>query len=89
MKAFKRNKGRYNLLDSAIIELFEYIRLEEIQTLNDYIIEDFGNFLDQIDYVQTFKFLRLQYEERREIEEHQSSKKLKTSSTNYLDRFIE
>jgi len=28
--AFIRNNGRYNLLESAILELFEFIKLEEV-----------------------------------------------------------
>lgn len=60
--ALKANNGRYNLLDSAIIELFEFIRTEEIKTLCVHIIDKYGEKLDSIDYVRTFKGLRAQYD---------------------------
>ncbi|GFY66551.1 hypothetical protein TNIN_249641 [Trichonephila inaurata madagascariensis] len=61
--AFKRNNGRYNLLDSAIIELFEFIKVEDIKTLCSHVVERYGKILDKVDYVQTFKSLRLRYEQ--------------------------
>lgn len=61
------NNGRYNLLDSAIIELFEFIRAEEIKSLCIYIMEKFWKSqLDKVDYVRTFKALRLQYEQHQD-----------------------
>lgn len=66
IEAFKANNGRYNLLDSAIIELFEFIRAEEIKTLSTHIIEEHGRYLDRIDYVRTFKQLRQQYEQHQD-----------------------
>jgi len=63
---FNLNKGKYNLLDSAIIELFEFIRTDEIKTLVTHIIDKFGEQLEQIDYVKTFKGLRSQYEQNQE-----------------------
>ncbi|GFX98130.1 hypothetical protein TNCV_4907771 [Trichonephila clavipes] len=60
--AFKRNNGRYNLLDSAIIELFEFIKVD-IKTLCSHVVERYGKILDKVDYVQTFKSLRLRYEQ--------------------------
>ena len=60
------NNGRYNLLDSAIIELFEFIRAEEIKSLCLYIMDKFWKQLDKIDYVRTFKALRLQYEQHQD-----------------------
>ena len=58
IEAFKENNGRYNLLDSAIIELFEFIKSSSIISLSTYIIDKYGKFLDKIDYVKTFKDLR-------------------------------
>jgi len=66
VEAFKQNNGRYNLLDSAIIEVFEFIKTEEIKPLCLYIIEKFGKYLDKIEYVRTFKGLRLQYEQNKD-----------------------
>ncbi|KAL1500788.1 hypothetical protein ABEB36_006231 [Hypothenemus hampei] len=61
--AFLNNKGRYNLLDSAIIEMFEFIRLEDIKTLCSHVVENFGRSLEDVGYVQTFKAMRLRYEQ--------------------------
>ncbi|XP_063921345.1 serine/threonine-protein phosphatase 4 regulatory subunit 3 [Zophobas morio] len=75
--AFVRNKGRYNLLDSAIIEMFEFIKLEDIKTLCSHVVENYGKSLDNICYVQTFKALKLRYDQ------HQD--KLKDRERNNLD----
>ncbi|XP_016843430.1 serine/threonine-protein phosphatase 4 regulatory subunit 3 isoform X2 [Nasonia vitripennis] len=57
--AFTRNNGRYNLLDSAILEMFEFIKLEDIKSLCSHVVENFSKELEAIDYVQTFKALKL------------------------------
>ncbi|KFM68154.1 hypothetical protein X975_26338, partial [Stegodyphus mimosarum] len=63
VEAFKRNNGRYNLLDSAIVEMFEFIKLEDVKTLCGHVVERYGKVLDKVDYVQTFRSLRLRYEQ--------------------------
>lgn len=60
------NNGRYNLLDSAIIELFEFIKLEDIKILIAHVIENYGKKFEHIDYVQTFKALRLRHSQQTE-----------------------
>lgn len=59
--AFFNNNGRYNLLDSAIIEMFEFIKIEDIRSLIRHIVEVYGKRLETVDYVQTFKVIRLKY----------------------------
>ncbi|XP_054713951.1 serine/threonine-protein phosphatase 4 regulatory subunit 3A-like isoform X3 [Uloborus diversus] len=63
VEAFKRNNGRYNLLDSAIVEMFEFIKVEDVKTLCGHVVERYGKVLDKVDYVQTFRSLRLRYEQ--------------------------
>ncbi|XP_075813506.1 protein PPP4R3C1-like [Microtus pennsylvanicus] len=63
-----RNGRRYNMLNSAIIELFEFIRVENIKSLITNIVENFYMAFDSIEYVQTFKGLRFKYEEQKEQE---------------------
>jgi len=63
IEVFNQNKGRYNLLDSAIIELFEFIRTDEIKMLYIYIIDKFGQQLERIEYVKTFQGLRKLYDQ--------------------------
>lgn len=60
------NNGRYNLLDSAIIELFEFIKLEDIKILIAHVVENYGKKFEHIDYVQTFKGLRIRHSQQTE-----------------------
>ena len=66
MDALLRNNGRYNLLDSAILELFEFVKLEDVKSLCVYVVDTFGKALEKIEYVQTFKCLRLRYNQQQE-----------------------
>lgn len=65
--AFIRNNGRYNLLESAILELFEFIKAEDIKSLCAYVVENFLKIFDEIEYVQTFKHLKARYEQHQEM----------------------
>lgn len=71
--AFIRNKGRYNLLDSAILEMFEFIKLEDIKILCTHVVENFGKVLDEVDYVQTFKALKLRYNQHQDKKEREKA----------------
>lgn len=63
--ALLANKGRYNLLDSAVIDLFEFIHTSCIQTLSNYTMENFWKGkLEKIDYVRTFRCIRNFYEQQ-------------------------
>ncbi|KAK6635908.1 hypothetical protein RUM43_007176 [Polyplax serrata] len=64
--AFLRNNGRYNLLDSAVLEMFEFIKMEDIKTLYSHVVENYGKLLDDIEYVQTFKSLKLRYDQHQD-----------------------
>uniref|UniRef100_A0AAG5CUM4 Serine/threonine-protein phosphatase 4 regulatory subunit 3-like central domain-containing protein n=1 Tax=Anopheles atroparvus TaxID=41427 RepID=A0AAG5CUM4_ANOAO len=66
VEAFIRNNGRYNLLESAILELFEFIKLEDIKSLYTYFVESFGRNFDDVQYVQTFKTLRSKYDQQQD-----------------------
>lgn len=57
---------RYNLLDSAILELFEFIKLEDIKSLCSHVVENFGKILDDVEYVQTFKSLKDKYDQHQD-----------------------
>lgn len=54
----KNNNGRYNLLDSAILEMFEFIQTEDLLPLMNHIVTEYGPALDSIEYVNTFKVMR-------------------------------
>uniref|UniRef100_A0A674NCH6 Serine/threonine-protein phosphatase 4 regulatory subunit 3 n=1 Tax=Takifugu rubripes TaxID=31033 RepID=A0A674NCH6_TAKRU len=63
IKAFLNNGSRYNLMNSAIIEMFEYVRVEDVKSLTAHIVENYWKALEDVDYVQTFKGLKLRYEQ--------------------------
>uniref|UniRef100_H0XRW3 Protein phosphatase 4 regulatory subunit 3C n=1 Tax=Otolemur garnettii TaxID=30611 RepID=H0XRW3_OTOGA len=64
--AFLDNGTRYNMLNSAIIEMFDYIRVENIKSLVAHIMENYYKSLEEIEYVQTFKGLKVRYEQEKE-----------------------
>ncbi|EDL96033.1 rCG36340 [Rattus norvegicus] len=68
VNAFMHNGTRYNMLNSAIIELFEFIRQENIKSLIANIVENFFIAFESIEYVQTFKGLKTKYEEEKKRE---------------------
>ncbi|KAF9565122.1 Platinum sensitivity protein [Mortierella alpina] len=55
--------NKNNLLNSACIEFFEFIRNENIKTLITHIVPTFGEKLKRIEYVHTFKALIRRYEQ--------------------------
>ncbi|KAI7896594.1 component of IIS longevity pathway SMK-1-domain-containing protein [Mucor mucedo] len=55
--------GRDCLLNSACLELLEFIRKENIKPLIDHLINQFGSVLDTITYISTCQQLRDKYEE--------------------------
>merc|ERR1719450_315169 len=59
VKAFLANGHRYNLVNSAIIELFEFIRTENITTLCAYIVENHIDAFKDHGYVETFQGLQI------------------------------
>eukprot|EP00072_Mus_musculus_P076170 XP_111973.7 PREDICTED: putative SMEK homolog 3 [Mus musculus] len=79
VNVFMCNGTRYNMLNSAIIELFEFIRQENIKTLIVNIVENFFIAFESIEYVQTFKGLKTKYEE---------DKKRESLIQKYLDNMI-
>jgi len=60
---FKTNGPRNNLINSAIMELLEFIGMENIRMLVKYVVEHFGELLKQIDYVDTYSRLLQKHKE--------------------------
>lgn len=52
MAAFQANGNRYNLLNSAVIEMVDFIRRENIKSLVAHLMEHFGEMFQSVDYVQ-------------------------------------
>lgn len=83
ISVLKSNGGRYNLLDSAILEMFEYIQSEDLLPLMTHVLTNFGPFLESIDYVSTFTYMRHKVREQ-EAEEHSCAKRLRLQCVNEL-----
>lgn len=70
--ALVKNNGRYNMMDSAICEMFEHIRSEDIKSLSTHVVENFGQIVDKVIYVNTFKALRQKYEQQQDRQKERS-----------------
>ncbi|MED6130356.1 hypothetical protein PIB30_000251 [Stylosanthes scabra] len=61
--AFVANGNRYNLLHSAVLELFDYIRKENLKLLLKYIIDSFWDKLVGFENLACIHSLRVKYEQ--------------------------
>ncbi|CAI9118989.1 OLC1v1020636C1 [Oldenlandia corymbosa var. corymbosa] len=61
--AFVDNGSRYNLLNSAVLELFEYIRKENLKILLKYLIESYWEQLVKFDFLPSICSLKVKYEQ--------------------------
>jgi len=66
MEVFKENMFKYNLINSAILELLEFIRKENIKHLIQHLCENYGDLLGKVDYVETCRLLLLKHEQNQE-----------------------
>jgi hypothetical protein len=64
MEITNRNGQRYNLLNSALLEIFEFIRVEDIKSLITHIMDTHWAAIEHVDYVQTFKNLKIRYDQQ-------------------------
>ncbi|KAA3485643.1 serine/threonine-protein phosphatase 4 regulatory subunit 3 isoform X1 [Gossypium australe] len=61
--AFVANGNRYNVLNSAVLELFEFIRKENVKLLVRYIVDSFWNQLVKFEYLTSVQSLKVKYEQ--------------------------
>ncbi|KAF7813567.1 serine/threonine-protein phosphatase 4 regulatory subunit 3-like isoform X3 [Senna tora] len=61
--SFVANGNRYNLLNSAVLELFEFIRKENLKSLLKYIIDSFWDQLGKFEYLASIHSLKVKYEQ--------------------------
>ncbi|KAK7264697.1 hypothetical protein RJT34_32307 [Clitoria ternatea] len=61
--AFVTNGNRYNLLNSAVLELFEFIRKENLKLLLKYIVDSFWDQLVKFEYLASIHSLKVKYEQ--------------------------
>ncbi|XP_024536999.1 serine/threonine-protein phosphatase 4 regulatory subunit 3A isoform X2 [Selaginella moellendorffii] len=63
IQAFLANGNRYNLLNSAVLELLDFIRKSNLKDLLIHIVENYGKKLECVDYVDTVKQLKVKYDQ--------------------------
>eukprot|EP00656_Telonema_subtile_P057212 TRINITY_DN9360_c0_g2_i5.p1 TRINITY_DN9360_c0_g2~~TRINITY_DN9360_c0_g2_i5.p1 ORF type:complete len:509 (+),score=106.96 TRINITY_DN9360_c0_g2_i5:117-1643(+) len=68
MVAFQSNGNRYNLFNSAVIELVEFCRRENVKSLVAHLVTEHAEKFKGADYVSTFKDLVLKHEQNVDIE---------------------
>ncbi|GJX07506.1 serine/threonine-protein phosphatase 4 regulatory subunit 3-like protein isoform X1 [Tanacetum coccineum] len=66
LDVFVGNGSRYNLLNSAVLELFEYIRKENLKILFKYIVETFWDQLVRFDSLPSIQSLKVRYDQAME-----------------------
>lgn len=73
VNAYKENGFRYNLIDSAFLDLFEYIKTEDIKCLYALLIEKYREFFESITYISTFKSIISRYDQDIQTTNNKSS----------------
>jgi protein phosphatase-4 regulatory subunit 3 len=63
ISAFVANGNRYNLLNSAVLDIIDCIRKDGIKSLIVHLIDTYSSKLESIDYVDTFRALKLKYDQ--------------------------
>ncbi|KAL8481361.1 hypothetical protein ACS0TY_027757 [Phlomoides rotata] len=61
--AFVANGNRYNLLNSAVLDVFEYIRKENLKVLLRYLVETFWDQLEKFETLPSIQALKVKYEQ--------------------------
>jgi hypothetical protein len=62
VRSFRANGEKYNLLNSAILELIDFVRRENVRNLVAHLLEKFRDFIDTVEYCETFKLLKERHE---------------------------
>ncbi|KAJ8573928.1 hypothetical protein K7X08_010439 [Anisodus acutangulus] len=63
VNAFVANGDRYNLLNSSVLELFEYIRKDNLKILLKYIVDSFWDELVKFEKFSSINSLKVKYEQ--------------------------
>ncbi|GAA0138958.1 ATP synthase [Lithospermum erythrorhizon] len=70
---FIANGSRYNLLNSSVLELFEFIRKENLKILLKHLVETFWNELVEFENFPSIRSLKVKYEQSLESSELQNA----------------
>ncbi|CAM8903018.1 unnamed protein product [Rhodiola kirilowii] len=79
VEAFVANGDRYNLLNSAVLDLFEYIRKENLQLLLRYIVESFWNQLVRFESLACIHSFKIKYDQISEDIDRRTNSNIKDS----------
>ncbi|ORX94442.1 DUF625-domain-containing protein [Basidiobolus meristosporus CBS 931.73] len=60
-------EGKNNLMNSACLELFEFIRKENMKLLMNYTVQKYYEQLRAINYVETFQMLKQKYDQSEKL----------------------
>ncbi|XP_068659853.1 uncharacterized protein [Aristolochia californica] len=89
VEVFVDNGNRYNLLHSAILELFEYIRKENLKTLVVHIVDTFWDQLVKFEPLGSIHALKVRYEQLLESCETRNSVNVTDPRKRIDDRALE
>ncbi|CAM9219297.1 unnamed protein product [Ascophyllum nodosum] len=67
---FRDNRGRDNLINSAIIELVEFIRTENVKSLVEHIVERFSSSFVEVSQMATLESIKLKHEQNVDLREN-------------------
>ena len=68
IETLSKNARRYNLLNSAVLELFKHIKDENIKTLITYIVENYHDKVKNVKYTEIFDQIKAKYDQNQNDE---------------------
>jgi len=69
MNLLEQHLHRNNLINSAIIELFDHIRVKNVKELIKYMVDKYRTLYEKLDYVDTYKNLLVKYEQNEQYDQ--------------------
>ncbi|CAL2042923.1 unnamed protein product [Caenorhabditis brenneri] len=72
MECFRKNGNRYNIINSAVLHLFDFVKSEDVRPLIKYVVENHMEVIENVNYVKTFKEIKIRYDQHRDREETMS-----------------
>ncbi|KAM7484998.1 hypothetical protein LguiA_001007 [Lonicera macranthoides] len=87
--AFVVNGNRYNLLHSAVLELFEHIQKENLKILLKYLVDSFWDQLVQFENLGSIQSLKVRYEQSLENSGMKSTRNMLDSRKRTDERALE
>lgn len=80
--------SRYNLLNSTVLELVDFIRKEKLKTLVSHLVDKYYLSFKDIGYVQTFQELKLEYDKAQEARSGNYNNSLGSTTGPMPDGFV-